>query len=179
MTAAGVEFSPNDPCCCSASFILNPKCCIHIALCDSPVGLNDERLNDIALNCVFFHKWSFYRVEIQQDSYALGYEAVKPPAGAESESVQLNESFLLREGYPHWWRRIISGFNYFFLCSGPPFPSDYLLPMWSFIKALHKWVLIYFIASFIYMQMFCALSKQMWRGDQNDRSRLQHRRYLL
>lgn len=37
-------------------------------------------------------------MEIQQDPHAFGCEAAKPPAGAESESVQLNESSLLK-GY--------------------------------------------------------------------------------
>lgn len=35
-------------------------------------------------------------METQQDTYAFGYEAVKPPVV--NESIQLNESFLLREG---------------------------------------------------------------------------------
>lgn len=85
-----------------------------------------------------------YWVEIQQDIYAFGYEAVKPPAGAESESVQLNESFLLRERYPQWWWRIISGF--FFLCSslskwlfvGNAVFHEYLWYLWLFLRNVCK-----------------------------------------
>lgn len=58
----------------------------------------DDMTNDqIVLHWIAcFSQVILYLVEIRQNSY--GYEAVKPPAGAESESVQLNESFLLREG---------------------------------------------------------------------------------
>lgn len=54
MTAAGLEFNPNDPCSYMASFIPIVKCCLHIALCDGPTGRHDKRPNCIALNCVFF-----------------------------------------------------------------------------------------------------------------------------
>lgn len=36
----------------------------------------------------------------QQEMYAFGYEAIKPSAGAESQSVHLKESFLFRERHP-------------------------------------------------------------------------------
>lgn len=98
------------------------------------------------LFCIELHVSSqaiLYWVEIQQDIYAFGYEAVKPPAGAESESVQLNESFLLRERYPQWWWRIISEF--FFLCSS--------LSKWLFVGnvAFHE----YFWYLWLFLRNVC------------------------
>lgn len=69
-------------------------------------------------------------MEIQQDPHAFGCEAVKPPAGAESESVQLNESSLLK-GYI-----LIDGeglFQGLIIFLFPP-SSDCTAPVWSFVN---------------------------------------------
>lgn len=80
-----------DPLGWTPSFIQPPKRCNHIALCDSPVGPNS-----FALTWLFSTRDTLF----QQEMYAFGYEAIKPSAGAESESVHLKESFLFRERHP-------------------------------------------------------------------------------
>lgn len=82
------------------------------ALCDRPVGWNGSFQNSFTLTWLFFTRGTLF----QQEMYTFGYEAIKASAGAESESVQWNESFLLKERRPQWWRII-------FLLTVLPFPT--------------------------------------------------------